>query len=52
MFTPIALGFIAAAISGYLVIKWFMQFITNKSLLVFAYYCLIVGILGVWWQYG
>ncbi len=47
MLTPILIGFIAAAISGYLVIKWFMKFISNKPLSIFAYYCLILGLVSV-----
>lgn len=46
MLTPIVLGFFSAAISGYVVIKWFMNFISNQSLLIFAFYCLIIGFMG------
>ena len=38
-------GFIAAAISGYLAIKLMLKLIKERSLLVFAYYCWIVGAL-------
>jgi undecaprenyl-diphosphatase len=36
-------GFIAAAISGYLAIKLMLKLIKEKNLLIFAYYCWIVG---------
>lgn len=39
-------GFIVAIISGYLCIKYFMQFLNRYSMKVFAYYCFLVGILG------
>ena len=38
-------GFIVAAISGYLAIKFLLKIIQEKSLDVFAYYCWIVGII-------
>ena len=39
-------GFAVAIISGYLCIKYFMQFLNKYSMKVFAYYCFLVGILG------
>ncbi len=39
-------GFVVAIISGYLCIKYFMQFLNKYSMKVFAYYCFLVGILG------
>jgi len=36
-------GFMAAAISGYLAIKLMLKLIKEKDLLVFVYYCWIVG---------
>ncbi|HOK72291.1 MAG TPA: undecaprenyl-diphosphate phosphatase [Methanothermobacter sp.] len=41
------LGFIAAAISGYLAIKYFLKFIRTKNLVLFSLYCWIVGGLTV-----
>jgi len=38
------LGFIAAAISGYLAIKLMLKLIKERNLLIFAYYCWIVGV--------
>ncbi|MGF7117190.1 undecaprenyl-diphosphate phosphatase [Methanobacterium oryzae] len=36
-------GFIAAAISGYLAIKLMLKLIKERNLLIFAYYCWIIG---------
>ena len=44
---PIFVGFFSAAISGYFAIKWFLNFIKNQSLLWFASYCLVVGVIGL-----
>lgn len=38
-----AAGFIAAAITGYLAIRWLLKFLSNRSLYVFAIYCAIFG---------
>ncbi len=40
-------GFLAAAISGYLAIKFMLKLIKERNLLIFAYYCWIVGIIAV-----
>ncbi|MDI9623297.1 MAG: undecaprenyl-diphosphate phosphatase [Methanothermobacter sp.] len=37
------LGFIAAAVSGYLAIKYFLKFIRTKNLVLFSCYCWIIG---------
>jgi undecaprenyl-diphosphatase len=42
-----AAGFIAAAITGYLAIKFMLKLIKEKDLLPFAYYCWIVGPLAI-----
>ena len=45
-FLPLlAVGFIAAAIVGWMAIKWLIDYLSNHSLYVFAAYCAIVGIL-------
>jgi len=44
-FWLLSLGFLAAAISGYYVIKYFLRFLQNHSLKVFAYYRVIFGLL-------
>lgn len=43
---PLALGFMSAAISGFLVIRWFVRFLEKRSLLFFATYCLALGFCG------
>jgi len=40
-------GFIAAAITGYLAIKIVLKLISERDLLIFAYYCWIVGALAL-----
>lgn len=47
MSMPLVLGFVSSAISGYLVIKWFMKFLSSHKLIVFACYCFLLGIVGV-----
>jgi len=46
LLVPLTVGFISAAITGYLVIKWFMDFLSTRRLFIFAAYCLGVGVLG------
>lgn len=41
--TVVVAGFIAAAITGYLAIKILLKLIKERSLMIFAYYCWIVG---------
>ncbi|MFH1826155.1 MAG: undecaprenyl-diphosphate phosphatase [bacterium] len=41
---PLALGFVAAFVSGWLAIKIFMSIIQRISLRGFAYYCFILGL--------
>ena len=44
---PLLLGFLAAAISGYLVIRGLLRYLQRHSLLPFAAYCAVVGLLGI-----
>jgi len=45
-FLPIlAVGFLISAIVGYFVIHWLLRFVSQHSLLPFAIYCIIVGII-------
>jgi undecaprenyl-diphosphatase len=37
-------GFITAAISGWLAIKWLIDYLSKRSLYVFALYCALVGV--------
>lgn len=41
----LVVGFLTAAIVGYLSIHWLLGFLTKRSLLVFAVYCVIISIL-------
>ena len=38
-------GFIAAAVVGYLAIRWLLNFLTRRPLYVFSIYCAVLGIL-------
>ncbi|HNR01729.1 MAG TPA: undecaprenyl-diphosphatase UppP [Anaerolineaceae bacterium] len=43
-FLPIIIvGFIAAGLVGYLSIRWLLSFLTKRSLLYFAAYCVLLG---------
>lgn len=39
----LALGFVTAAIVGWFAIKWLINYLSNRSLYVFAIYCAVVG---------
>jgi undecaprenyl-diphosphatase len=41
------IGFITAAVVGYLSIRWLLGYLSHRSLYVFAIYCLIVGSLTI-----
>ena len=41
---PLAVGFIVAAIVGWLAIKWLLNYLNKNSLYVFATYCAVVGV--------
>jgi undecaprenyl-diphosphatase len=43
-FLPLlAIGFIAAAITGWFAIKWLIAYLSKHSLYVFAAYCAVLG---------
>ncbi len=42
---PLAIGFLAAALVGYLTIRWLLNYLATHSLFPFAVYCSVVGIL-------
>lgn len=44
---PVAIGFLTAAVVGYLTIRWLLAYLASHRLTVFAAYCFIVGILGL-----
>ncbi len=44
-FLPLlAVGFITAAVVGWLAVKWFLGYLNKHSLYIFALYCAIVGL--------
>lgn len=47
MLEPLLVGTLVSAVSGYLVIRWFLNFLKNQSLLWFAAYCGLVGGIGL-----
>jgi undecaprenyl-diphosphatase len=40
---PLAIGFVAAAIVGWLSIRWLITYVSRNSLYLFAAYCTVVG---------
>jgi len=40
---PLAVGFIAAAISGYLVVRWLLNYLRSRTLNAFAIYRIVFG---------
>lgn len=47
MIGPLIVGLLVSAISGYLVIYWFLKFLKNQSILWFAAYCALLGGIGL-----
>ncbi len=45
IFVPLAVGFVVAAILGWLSIRWLISFVSRNSLYWFAGYCAIVAVL-------
>jgi undecaprenyl-diphosphatase len=44
-FLPLlAVGFVAAAVTGWFAIKWLINYLSKNSLYVFAIYCAVIGI--------
>ena len=41
---PLVVGFVSAAIIGWLAIKWLLNYLSKHSLYVFSAYCAIIGI--------
>lgn len=41
---PLAVGFVIAAIVGWLAIKWLLNYLNKNSLYVFAAYCAVIGV--------
>ncbi len=47
----LAIGFISSAVVGWLAIKWLMSYLHNHSLYGFAFYCVVVGGLSLFFYY-
>jgi len=45
---PVSIGFLASAVSGYMVIKWLMGVIQKGRFSVFGYYCILAGFFSFW----
>ncbi len=45
---PVAVGFLAALVSGYAAIRWLLRYLGSHNLLGFALYCVLVGGLILW----
>jgi len=41
----LAVGFITAAIVGWLSVRWLLSYLARRSLYVFSIYCAIVGVI-------
>lgn len=44
---PLAVGFIAAFVSGLLACKWMIKIVKQGKLIYFAIYCLIIGLIAI-----
>ena len=47
LIVPIALGFLAAAVVGFLAIRWLLGYLARRSLRAFSLYCAIVGVVSL-----
>jgi undecaprenyl-diphosphatase len=43
----VSVGFVAAAISGYLCIRWLLRYLQSHSLYIFAVYCVAFSLLTI-----
>jgi undecaprenyl-diphosphatase len=48
---PLALGFVAAAVTGYLAIAGLLAYLRSRSLYVFSVYTAVAGVAVLVWQY-
>lgn len=44
---PLAVGFLSAALVGFLAIRWLLRFLARRSLWVFSAYCALAGLAGL-----
>lgn len=49
-FTPLAIGFVAAFISGLFACTWMIALVKKSKLSYFALYCIIVGLIAIIWS--
>ena len=49
-FTPLAIGFVAAFISGLFACTWMIALVKKSKLSYFALYCIIVGLISIIWS--
>jgi undecaprenyl-diphosphatase len=50
-FPLLVVGFVSAAIFGWFAIKWLIDYLSKRSLYVFAIYCVVVGIIVLLFQF-
>lgn len=48
-YTHVSLGFIASAISAFIVVKWLIRFVQHHTFNGFAIYRILLGALLLWW---
>lgn len=44
---PLVIGFLMAAVVGYLAIRWLLGYLAHRSLVIFAIYCALIGASGL-----
>jgi undecaprenyl-diphosphatase len=47
MVAPLIVGFVTAAVTGYLCIRWLLRFLARRPLFLFAGYCLAFGLFNL-----
>ena len=48
---PLSIGFISAFVTGLIACKWMIQLVKKSKLKYFAFYCLVVGTIAVFWNW-
>jgi undecaprenyl-diphosphatase len=43
----LVVGFVTAAVTGYLCIRWLLRYLASRPLYIFAVYCLVFGIFNL-----
>ncbi len=44
---PLIFGFLAAAVTGVIAIRWLLRYLSNHSFYIFSIYCLVVGLITI-----